>query len=452
MSFFRKRGASLSLLHGERSRTGVRQLVLHTFRDAHELQRILEPAAWARFCCEVEQRHPGVAPNWTKVRERALALTQNLAAASAAPDSRRKLRRAMTHVTRELRRLRSDDPGCRETAISLGRRVVDMLFSGHALVEHFRGYGGFEGLHRAQQFVPNEERVDDLVDRARQAAARGRLAEAKKLFGQARQEHPFDSDVLNSEGIVHYEREKYSAARELFQAARTMAGLQLEPRRPSYRWSDLRVRPYLRATANLALALEAEGKLEEALVLHRECVELCPQDSVQSRFVIPVLLHKQGRLKEAVEGYRECMGGNLFAVPDPFYNAVAAALALEDMKLAAEFLLQGLSVNHYVPEVIDVSAASAPFAAADSRDYALDYVRLHRALWGRAIRTRLQRLLSLPTIAASLRTLHKAAAKSDAEVHRLRRDLCSAKTLQKVLAELDQTPRHDARRRSLKDR
>lgn len=140
MAFFRRRGNSLTLLHGIRTSSGVRQRVLHTFSNLAELQRLLDIGGWPKFCHGDGTEVPEVAPDWEDVHRQALALEATATLPEPDPlDRFDKLRRALAYAGRELGFLNPDQDGHRQMVLALGPELKNCLYYGQIALDRVRG-------------------------------------------------------------------------------------------------------------------------------------------------------------------------------------------------------------------------------------------------------------------------------------------------------------------------
>jgi len=264
MAYFRLRGNSITLLHGFREDFGVRQKRLRTFSGPDALRAALAPESWARLQIEVEQRHPDCALNWVELRGQAEKVLNQLSPDVPETWENRldAVARPARALVRALKRLQGDEASVVHKAV------------GATLAEIVEFYcKPFPDLARyVSHFLPNQKRADAHVDNGIAEFDSGSVARAKKQFEAARVSHPFDPDVDNSEGICWFERGRNDDAERCFLAAQQLAFNQLPNRERSYSWSDLRVRPYIRATYNLSLLRERQGAIRRPT---RGCRNAC---------------------------------------------------------------------------------------------------------------------------------------------------------------------------------
>jgi Flp pilus assembly protein TadD len=127
-----------------------------------------------------------------------------------------------------------------------------------------------------------------LLDQAREHHQHGSLVQAEGLYREVLAQSPQDVDALYLLGLIDCQRERYEAA-----IAHMQQALQLKP-------------DFAEGYNNLAHALRAVGRLQEALVCIREALHLRP-DYAAAHGNLAVCLTHQGRFLEAVGAYHESL-------------------------------------------------------------------------------------------------------------------------------------------------
>lgn len=389
MAFWKVRGQSIWLVQGKRTSGGVKQKLLHTFASFEDLSKALSPENWLRFIQSMEQAHPRVAPKWEEVRIQGLKLVAKAPSASSEQDELNKVRKALRFVARALYP-GSHDP---QKTIALAPELLDCLEAGLMRIL------GPED-RTIPYFLPNAERTDGLVERAREAFYQD-SRRGIRLFREAHRYNPYDPDVLNSWGVCHLEKKQVSRALELFEQAQEMARLQLPDVDRVYSWGNLRIRPYLRATANLALVKARQGHYEEALELYLHCLERCPDDGLGARYHLGDLYERLDRLEEALRATREERGTGWVELPDAHYNGARLLFKLGRLQEARGWLLQALVINPFVPQALRTKGkfSTLPDAPVDSPAWANSYADSNRDLWAGAPQKWLVQVCKEPRLA-----------------------------------------------------
>lgn len=319
---------------------------------------------------------------------------------SEATQRNRKLRSAMRHALKELHSISGDPSTGDKRLIAIGPELADLVRLGLTLLEEARGTDRARASKAAEALVPYEIIADDLVEQAMLSAERKHLAATRRALDRARKENPFDPDIWNADGLTHLNRRRYDEARDLFQEARSMAASQLPSLHRTYPWSNLRVRPFLRASYNLALTSLRTKDPARAVQLLTQCLEICPQDGVLARFLLPEAHLANGQPEEAIAAYRNCLEGNLFDLPDPHFSGAAALFSQDRIEEATQWLLHGLALNRHIPHALThpVDFLHHEFRGVDSPGYAAAYARDHKHLWDSQARRWIRRMHQDPTL------------------------------------------------------
>ncbi len=362
MAFWRVRGQSISLLHGQRTGSSVRQSLLHTFSSWDDLAREVQPEHWSRFVQSIEQAHPKVAPRWSEVRAQALELLKQAPSPAPPAEDLTRVRKALRYAARAL----YASP-VRPVDHRLTQALAPELF---ACLE-----AGLMRIHGHDHpaialLVPNQEKTDALVEKAR-AAFPGNPQTGQSLFEKAQSYNPYDPDVLNSWGNCLFQQGQFDAAQGLYEKARELARLQIEDK--VYSWQNLRIRPYLRATANLAMVLAKQGRYQEALDLNLHCLELCPDNGVAARSRLGNLYQRLGRLEEALQAMREDRSDT----PEAYYDRTRILLKLAREGEAERWALRALAGNPMIPVALSARLSSGCYEADD-------YAAECKDLWSRS--------------------------------------------------------------------
>lgn len=412
MAFWRVRSNGISLIHGQRHGGDVRQKVLHTFKNAGELQPILEDEGWLAFRALVEQKHPKIAPRWEGVREQAERLWQERSPYFAQPglwERQSKFRKALRLVSQELCRLR--DP---EEVTAVGREVTECLLLSMRLLLRQRGMSAEQARLAAATMVPDQERTEYFVNLARSEFAHS-AEKARKSFATAREYDPFDPDTINTEGICWYESGQLVQARTCFEQARAMARLQLPNPDKVYGWVQLEVRPYVRATTNLALVHLKNREYTLAAELLSECLQRCPDREAGIGALLATAYHRTGQLELALTRYREAIDG---WTPDPYFNLALVLLELGRTDESVSPILEGLSINPWMIQALLRPSRLPEGEQGDprSRSWAEAYRQENRCHW----KPELRKFLKSVTQDLEVRALLGAIADLEAELKDVR--------------------------------
>lgn len=382
MAFFRTRGNSISLLHGVRNEgMGVRHVKLHTFSSLDQLRAALEDGAWRRLQVRVEQEHPNLMLRWDVLRQQGMELCS---ASERKPNLQERVE-ATNKAARKLIDSLCALPEPQELYLkAVGPKLVEVIRVALHRYNKLREMNESTLELILESLLPDPEQTETLVERGRCAFDAGRVAVARKRFAEARAYDPCDPDVLNTEAIGWIERKKFDLAEALLEEARTIAYHQLPNPRKSYSWYQHEVRPYIRATYNLALVRLGQERWQEALDLCQECLERCPNDGVGARYLLGPLLQSAGHLRLAAEEYRKSCGSGLIDPPDSFFDLCNVELQLGHTLPAVEAFCQGLAVNLHVPPLLLKKPRRRPLPShltADSPECAQAYVQERGSSW-----------------------------------------------------------------------
>jgi tetratricopeptide (TPR) repeat protein len=453
MAFFRQRGASLTLIHGVRTSSGVRQKILHTFASVKELHQLLESGGWPKFCMSIEQKFPHIVPNWDEIKRQAVALPSQPALDFEPPFNLGKLRSALAFVGRELSHLDTRKKANLELLLGLGPELKDCALQTSIWMGIASGRTPEQARDFAHLFVPDPEAIESVLDQARAALDARNWKRAERLFTEARERDPFDPDILNSEGVGWLDRGQLPQASECFERARALAERQLPRADRVYSWSNLLVRPFIRASSNLALTCERQKDYAGALELYKECLERCPDDGCSVRFLVGPLHQRLGQFQEAWQTYREATLGNLIDLPDTYFDGATVLIELNREDEAVEWMLRGIAINTHIPEVMGMRKLPRveKSGSVNSWEWACGYVMESSDLWSPAARALLKRVVSQTSVRALLGQLSSLEAKlqepapsQDRGLHvhqlfTLRRKLNLPEFAHEVLADLQQT-------------
>lgn len=183
---------------------------------------------------------------------------------------------------------------------AIGQRLGGLIRQAYDLYLSVEDEKPESRMRYIQALFPDPMAVQDQVEEARNHYLEGCIARGRKAFEVARKMDPFEPDIDNSEGVCLPERNKLNEAERLFETARKLAFDQLPDTKKSYSWYEHEIRPFLRATCNLGLVKERQGKLQEALALYQECVERCPNDGLGARFYLAPIHQRLGNLHQVV--------------------------------------------------------------------------------------------------------------------------------------------------------
>jgi tetratricopeptide (TPR) repeat protein len=133
--------------------------------------------------------------------------------------------------------------------------------------------------------------VQKLFTKALQNHQAGHNAIAKQWYQRVLAVDPGHADALHLLGVIAYQSKRYDLADELIHKA-----IFIDARVASYH-------------SNLGLALQEQGRLEDAVICHRKAIDLQP-DFSEAHNNLGLALQAQGLLDEAVVSFRRAIALN----------------------------------------------------------------------------------------------------------------------------------------------
>lgn len=141
----------------------------------------------------------------------------------------------------------------------------------------------------------NEGRSKDFVNQAYNQP----VSRAKKLIKKALELDPNNVEAYNflanterdiDKAIYHYKK--------AIKAAEETLGKEYFKENKGYFWGLIETRPYMRAKSGLAGCYNIEGKIDKAIKIYRELLELNPNDNQGVRYMLSTLLLSKDDLSE----------------------------------------------------------------------------------------------------------------------------------------------------------
>lgn len=228
---------------------------------------------------------------------------------------------------------------------------------------------GEEALYQAQQLIYEawESSGKKRIDLAKQALALSKdCAEAYVLLSE---------EVDDIEG-------KIKLLREAVESGARALGSDWEKKYKGVCWGAIETRPMMRSMARLALALQSDEKLDEALEIYRKLLKLNPNDNQGIRYLFLNALF-EANLSDEFEKLIKEHGDDPSAALQ--YTKALHFFRKKDQNKAKNALKEAFKANPYVPiflsdevEMPDESPSSIGFG--DERE-AIAYVLDHGYLW-----------------------------------------------------------------------
>lgn len=144
-----------------------------------------------------------------------------------------------------------------------------------------------KSLHDLPKRTDKKGRSQDLVSEAHKVS----VSKGKKLIKEALELNPDNADAYNYLASIENSAD---SAMKMFEKAvkageRTLGKDFIEEEKGHF-WGLIETRPYMRAKAGLADCLHAKGKIDKAIEIYEEMIELNPNDNQGIRYQLSTLL------------------------------------------------------------------------------------------------------------------------------------------------------------------
>ena len=285
MSFVRRKRGQVLLVHNERDPASarVKQRELHRFASSAELEAVLAPAGWAQWTRALAWRENELEFDWPAIRER---LSEELKAWNEAPNGAKhrrnqKIERLASELVAELAPLSVAKASDAVVVARIRPSLMALRDSINRLVPSETKPANEPPAKETPviQTTPAASRAaDEAFDEGMEHWWSGNRRAAVKLLRRALEIDPQHADAHNQLGIVSLEARKLKAAEQHFRSAIDGGQRHLERDGSKVRWGFIENRPYLRGLSNLALVLLEQKKWAEALAIHRQMLQLNPDD------------------------------------------------------------------------------------------------------------------------------------------------------------------------------
>jgi tetratricopeptide (TPR) repeat protein len=161
---------------------------------------------------------------------------------------------------------------------------------------------GFENVEQINDFMKNmqgmslddlpesttdKDRSQDLVSEAYNES----VSKGKKLVKQALELDPDNADAYNYLASVETDVDKALALyRQAVEAGERALGEEFMKEERGHFWGMIETRPYMRAKAGVADCLYAKNRINAAIDIYREMLELNPNDNQGVRYLLSTIL------------------------------------------------------------------------------------------------------------------------------------------------------------------
>jgi tetratricopeptide (TPR) repeat protein len=356
MSFVRRKRGQVLLVHNERDPASarVRQRELHRFTSPAELEEVLAPAGWAQWTRALAWRENELEFDWPAIRGR---LSEELKAWSEAPSGAKhrrnqKIERLASELVAELAPLSVAKVSDAAVVARVRPSLMALRDSINRLLPSETKPANEPPAKETpviQTTSAANRAADEAFDEGMEHWWSGDRRAAVKLFRRALELDPQHADAHNHLGIVSLEARKLKAAEQHFRAAIDGSQRHLERDGKKVHWGFIENRPYLRGLSNLALALVEQKKWAEALAIHRQMLQLNPDDNQGVRYLIGPECLRVGENEGAIRAFEKCL-----------HEEVGCAFGLALAKLRAqgpsaeigEALVTGFAANRYVAPML----------------------------------------------------------------------------------------------------
>ncbi len=189
----------------------------------------------------------------------------------------------------------------------------------------------------------NKGRSQDLVIQAQNET----LAKGKKLIKQALELDPDNADAYNYLASVEADVDKALALyRQAVEAGERALGEEFMKENIGHFWGLIETRPYMRAKAGVADCLYAKNRMNAAVDVYREMIELNPNDNQGVRYLLSTILLNKKDLSD-YESFIEKYDGEDSAVWH-YNNALYHFKKMGKSAKSDEALLQAYNFNKHV--------------------------------------------------------------------------------------------------------
>ncbi len=194
---------------------------------------------------------------------------------------------------------------------------------------------------------PTREQAEDALDQGLDYLEHGDEEEAGRYFFKSTEIDPTYADGYNHLANIAYRKCDWKQALTLYRKAFELAGSEVRDIPKGGFWGIIETRPYMRAFHGLGLTAWRTGKLEKALDIFKQMLELNPNDNQGVRYLIGSIYHQMGNLEEAAKWYEENSDD-----PHNIHNYGLLLIQQNKLKKAATILIIAFSTNPYIAPML----------------------------------------------------------------------------------------------------
>jgi tetratricopeptide (TPR) repeat protein len=278
-------------------------------------------------------------------------------------------------------------PGKPERRAKRRKPVFEGLASSASFHRQFEGPEGAFGKRGRRSAI--EQQRETMAWDALELAEASEILEALHLADRVLQSQPENLVALQALATVCAVEALLLTAEETARRGIEEAARQLGGDSPDSRewYGELETRDYMRLKHQLAMILDAQGRLDEAVEILRDLLARNPNDNQGIRHVYPSLLLREGRTEQALSAFEEIGRQYPDDIPEPAF-LLNWSLALLRAGRLPEAVVQArraaLSNLYLIPILLDRPAAAHPiWHGIDTSEppWAKDYSESFGNLW-----------------------------------------------------------------------
>lgn len=224
------------------------------------------------------------------------------------------------------------------------------------------------------------EQAEDTLDQGIDILEQGDEEKAGRYFFKSIEIDPTYADGYNHLANIAWRKGDWKQAEVLYRKALGFAEPEVKDIPKGEFWGILETRPYMRALHGLGLTAWKQGKLEQAISIFKQMLELNPNDNQGARYLMGPLYHQLGSLEEAAKWYEQ-NGDD----PHNLYNYGLALIEQNRLEKAARVLIFAIFNNPYIaPMLLGEKLPKRNWFQTVSwaePDYAEDYLTEYGGWW-----------------------------------------------------------------------